>query len=124
MAFAEGSIPKFYGLITGINPREWLRYLNEFLDDNLLPNAILIEYIPNLQQIGLYTFSKEKVNKLHQILAEIHQARVYHADPYPQNMMVQEGSDRVHWLDFDRAQTSPTTQSQLVSGSGWKRKTN
>lgn len=106
-----GSIPDFYSLITGINPKKWLPYLNESFDDNLLPNAILIEYIPNLQQIGLCTFSKESLNKLHQILAEIHQARVYHADPYPQNMMVQEGSDRVLWLDFNRPRHSHTTQS-------------
>ncbi|PYH70445.1 uncharacterized protein BO88DRAFT_424668 [Aspergillus vadensis CBS 113365] len=89
----KGPIPDFYGLITGISPEKWLSYLNEFLDDNLLPNAFLIEYIPTL-----------RVNKLHKILAEIHQAGVYHADPYPRNMMVQEGSDRVLWLNFDRAQ--------------------
>ncbi|OJI85572.1 hypothetical protein ASPTUDRAFT_55191 [Aspergillus tubingensis CBS 134.48] len=103
--FHKGSIPDFYSLVTGINPNKWLPYLNEFFDENLLPNAILIEYIPNLQQIGLYTFCKERVNKLHQILADIHQAGVYHADPYARNMMVQEGSDRVLWLDFNRAQT-------------------
>lgn len=32
-------------------------------------------------------------------------ARVRHADPYPRNMMVQEDTDRVLWIDFDSAQT-------------------
>ncbi|OJZ89220.1 hypothetical protein ASPFODRAFT_57968 [Aspergillus luchuensis CBS 106.47] len=95
-----GSIPDFYSMITRINPKKWLPYLNEFFDDNLHPNAILNEYIPNLQQIGLSTFSKKRVNKLHQILAEIHQARVYHADPYPQNMMRQWPEEEDELRDY------------------------
>lgn len=44
---------------------------------------------------------------LQNIIREIHKARVVHGDPYPRNMMVQPETDRVLWIDFDRAQTLP-----------------
>lgn len=45
------------------------------------------------------------------MLSEIHAARVLHHDPYPRNMMLVPGnksgnkSERLLWIDFDRAQT-------------------
>ncbi|KAE8383872.1 hypothetical protein BDV26DRAFT_250938 [Aspergillus bertholletiae] len=101
----EGYVPDFYGLIKQINPMEWSPHLQEFLKDRLPPNAVLLEYVPNLQKIDLSTFSIERVHKLRQILSEIHRAGIYHGDPFPRNMMVQKSSDRVLWIDFDRAQT-------------------
>lgn len=79
--------------------------MKEFLNDRLPPNAILIEYVPNLHRIDLSTFSTARTQKIRKILEEIHKAGVYHGDPFPRNMMVQEDSDRVLWIDFDRAQT-------------------
>ncbi|KAE8149559.1 hypothetical protein BDV25DRAFT_130264 [Aspergillus avenaceus] len=101
----KGYIPDFYGCVKQINPRDWVPHLNEFLDDSQPPNAVLLEYVPDMQEIDLSTFSVKRVSQLRQILSEIHAAGVYHGDPFPRNMMVQKDSDRVLWVDFDRAQT-------------------
>ncbi|PYI05423.1 hypothetical protein BO78DRAFT_345697 [Aspergillus sclerotiicarbonarius CBS 121057] len=101
----RGSVPDFYGVVQDINPMERLPHLKDFLRDRVYPKGVLLEFIPNLREIDLSTFSQDRVYKLRQILTEIHEAGVYHGDPYPRNMVVQEGSDRVLWIDFDRAQT-------------------
>ncbi|KAE8151285.1 hypothetical protein BDV25DRAFT_139003 [Aspergillus avenaceus] len=103
--FPSGVIPNFYGTIRNIQPAAWPN-LHMFLDDALLPNAILIEYIPNLQSIDLSNFSVKRLAKLREILDSIHQAQVLHGDPKPRNMMVSLGEyERVLWIDFDSAQT-------------------
>lgn len=77
-----------------------------FLDDRLPLNAVLIEYIPNLQPIDLSNSSEKRLAKLRKILDDIHRAKVLHGDPKPRNMMVSSGEyDRVLWIDFDSAQT-------------------
>lgn len=103
----QGVIPDFYGVIENINPKEaeWEPYLEKFVDEELPLNAVLMEYIPNMHQIDLSTYSEERLEKLHAILKEIHAAGVLHDDLYPRNMMVQVDTDRVLWIDFDRAQT-------------------
>ncbi|OOF90573.1 hypothetical protein ASPCADRAFT_135035 [Aspergillus carbonarius ITEM 5010] len=101
----QGYVPRFCGLIEQINPGDWSPHLNNFLEDRLCPNALLLEYIPNLHPITLSNFSKKRAHQLHHILLEIYRAGIYHGDPYPRNMMVQEDEDRVLWVDFDRAQT-------------------
>lgn len=62
-----------------------------FAGDKLPPNAILIEYIENMQPIGLANFSEDRLKELRQILDDIHHARVLHGDPYPRNMMIVSG---------------------------------
>ena len=83
----KGIIPDFYGTIRKIQPASWPT-LYMFLNDELPPNAILIEYVPNIQSIGLSTFSKKCLDRLREILDEIHEAKVLHGDPKPRNMMV------------------------------------
>jgi hypothetical protein len=56
-----------------------------FLDDKLPPNAILIEYVLDVQQIDLSNFSLRYLRELRHILDEIHDAGVLHGDPYPRN---------------------------------------
>lgn len=78
--------------------------------DKLPPNATMLEYIPNLQQIELSNFSEQRLATLREILNDIHQANVLHGDAYPRNMMVsvgESGPERVLWIDFDSAQTFP-----------------
>ncbi|PLB48836.1 hypothetical protein P170DRAFT_455668 [Aspergillus steynii IBT 23096] len=91
----RGIIPDFYGLVEQIKPDDHLPYLEDFLEDTEYPNAILIEYVPDIAMIDPSNFSAQRTHKLRDILSEIHQAGVYHADPYPRNMMVQATSDRV-----------------------------
>ncbi|PYI07017.1 hypothetical protein BO78DRAFT_314175, partial [Aspergillus sclerotiicarbonarius CBS 121057] len=101
----RGYIPYFYGLVEHIQPANHLPHLQDFLGDTTCPNAVLMEYIPNLQSINLSNFSEKRIHRLQQILLEVHRAGVYHGDPYPRNIMIQTTSDRVLWIDFDRAQT-------------------
>lgn len=101
----EQVIPDFYGVIEDIDPLLWQPHLDQFLKDKLRPRAVLIEYVPGLQTIDLSTYSEYRLAKFKIILTHIHEARVLHDDPMPRNMMVHEDSDRVLWIDFDRAQT-------------------
>ncbi|ODM21102.1 hypothetical protein SI65_04155 [Aspergillus cristatus] len=101
----QGVVPDFYGTITKIQPTLWPS-LHMFCGDNLPPNAILIEYIPNMKSINLSNFSKDYLDKFRQVLDDIHQAGVLHGDAKPRNMMISQGKqDRVLWIDFDSAQT-------------------
>ncbi len=111
----KGTVPQFFGTIEQIQPDLWKPHLDMFLEHELLPNAILIEYIPRMQMIDLPTFSTDRLNKLVGILEEMHNTKILHRDPYPRNMMIVPGNpDRVLWIDFDRAQTysAPLTKRQ------------
>ena len=103
-------MPDFYGVIEQIDPIPYQPLLKSFLKDKLLPNAILIEYIPDLHEIDFSTFSYDRITTLRAILENIHQVGIYHGDPYPRNMMVQRDSNRVLWIDFDHAQTFPESE--------------
>lgn len=101
-----------------MDPTLWQPYLDGFLKDKLLPNAILIEYIPNMKMMDLSTFSPSRMQKLVSILKEMHEAKIYYRDVYPRNMMVvPESPERILWMDFDRSQTysGPLTERQ----EGW-----
>ena len=103
----QGIVPDMLGVIKQIDPHRWKPHLDNFLEDEHQPNAIVIEYIPNIQRIDLTNYTKDRAVALQNIIREIHKARVVHGDPYPRNMMVQPETDRVLWIDFDRAQTLP-----------------
>lgn len=77
-----------------------------FIGDKSPPNAILMEYIANMESISLSNFSEHRLAELYHILKDIHRVGVLHGDPYPRNMMIAQGEqDRVLWIDFDSAQT-------------------
>ncbi|KAL4944399.1 hypothetical protein BDV06DRAFT_187527 [Aspergillus oleicola] len=104
----RGVVPYFCGLVRNLKSALWTCF-DMFLDNSLPPNAILIEYIPNLQQIDLTNFSKGRLARIRQILDDIHEAGVLHGDPMPQNMMISPGGqgkqgeqDRVLWIDRHR----------------------
>ncbi|KAJ5407640.1 hypothetical protein N7509_001523 [Penicillium cosmopolitanum] len=108
-------IPDFYGTITNIQPRQW-PHLWMFVDDELPPTAIVIEYVPNMHRIDLTNFSPQNVQILRDILEDIHLAGVLHDDTYPRNMMISRDPStkqvRVLWIDFDRAQTFSESLSE------------
>ncbi|PGG98576.1 hypothetical protein AJ79_08829 [Helicocarpus griseus UAMH5409] len=70
----RGDIPDFYGTITKIKATDWPD-LHMFHEDKLPPNAILIEYIPNMQQMDLSNFLESYPHRFRDILCEIHKAR-------------------------------------------------
>lgn len=86
----RGVIPDFYGTVTKIKPTLWPN-LHMFYEDKLPPNAIIIEYIPNMQPMCLSNFSKDYLDRFRHILDDIHQAGVLHGDAKPRNMMISRG---------------------------------
>ena len=91
-----------------------------FLDDSWSPSAVLIEYVANMHQMDLSTFSKSRLASLRAILGEIHDAKVLHDDVYPRNMMVVPGQpDRILWIDFDSAQTFPENEPLTSRQQKW-----
>ena len=116
----RGVIPDFYGVIECIDPKEWGPHLDMFLDDRWSPNAVLIEYIADMHQMDLSTFSKSRLASLRAILGEIHDAKVLHDDVYPRNVMVVSGQpDRILWIDFDSAQTFPENEPLTSRQQQW-----
>jgi RIO-like serine/threonine protein kinase len=112
-------VPKFYGSIQRIQPKEWQPHLDMFLKEEFPPKAILMEYIPHLHEIEVSTYSKDRMTRSISILRDIHKAGVLHGDPLPRNIMVAPGPpDRTLWIDFDRAKLLPKTltprQQELV----------
>lgn len=77
------------------------------MDDEYLPRAIFLEYIPNLEMIQLHNYTRERMDGFIKAIQEIQKALIRHKDPKPRNMMiVKDDPDiRVVWLDFDRAET-------------------
>src|SRR5271156_6562794 len=92
-----------------------------FLDESWSPNAVLIEYVADMHQMDLSTFSKSRLASLRAILGEFHEAKVFHGDADPRNMMVVVSGkpDRVLWIDFDTAQTLPKNKPLTQRQQGW-----
>lgn len=105
---AKGVVPDFYATVTNIESARWPE-LHKFYNDDLPANAIIIEYIPNLERIHLGNRTAQRLDRLREILVEIHAVRVLHDDMYPRNMGLCQGingaPDRLLWFDFDRAET-------------------
>ncbi|KAJ9325420.1 hypothetical protein DTO027B5_4981 [Paecilomyces variotii] len=116
-----GVVPDFHGVIKQIEPKSCQPFLDRFLKDKSLPNAILIEYIPDMEKITFENFSISRATKFRTILESIHKAGVYHGDLWPRNLMVQSRTERVIWIDFDRAQTFPENQTISERQAEWLR---
>ncbi|ODH45572.1 hypothetical protein GX48_08351 [Paracoccidioides brasiliensis] len=111
----RGVIPRFLGTMEKFDPKPCQPYLKMFLDDKYLPSAIFLEYIPNLEMIHLHNYTQRRKDNFLKGIQEIHGAGVRHRDPKPRNMMiVKDDSERVVWIDFDRAETYnlPVTDEQ------------
>lgn len=91
-------------MIKQINPAsEGWDFLRPYFEDVPRPNAVVIEYVLNSRIVDLPNVSDEALRKLRHILIEIHEAWVYHGDPFPGNMLLQEGTGRALWIDFGSA---------------------
>ncbi|CEJ54429.1 hypothetical protein PMG11_00742 [Penicillium brasilianum] len=105
----KGHIPDFYGLIKNIvlKTQGWEPHLEVFAEDPELPNALVIEFFPNLRPFELSTYSANRADQLRATVVEIHKAGVWHGDIEKRNTKVQEETNRVILIDFDRAVTLP-----------------
>lgn len=70
-------------------------------------------------EIDLATYTEDRAATLLDILHKIHDARIYHGDPYPRNIVLQPETGRVLWIDFNCAQTfpeGPITETKQLDG--------
>jgi tRNA A-37 threonylcarbamoyl transferase component Bud32 len=99
-------VPRFYGAFDKLDLKLYQPHLRMFLKDEYPPSAILLEYIPDMQQLHWTNYTKERMGNFVNGLEQIHHAWVEHSDVHPRNMMVVDGDpERAIWIDFDRAQT-------------------
>lgn len=101
-----GVVPGYYGSLEKLDLKRWDRNLAAFSNDKYPPNAIFLEYIPNMRMLDLETYSESRMSAFIYGLRLIHKAHILHRDVRPRNMMiVSEPYERIIWMDFDRART-------------------
>jgi phosphoribulokinase len=67
---------------------------------------MFLEYIPNLETDHLHRYSQERMDGFIRYIREIHKALIRHGCETEEMMIVKDDpSNRVVWLDFDRAET-------------------
>lgn len=102
----KGHVPQYYGYIDRLDPTQFRPYLDCFNDDLYAPEAIVLEYFPNVETLNCVNYSKQRYQKAVDGIEEIHKALVHHRDVYPKNLLlVLEDPERVLWVDFDVATT-------------------
>lgn len=101
----RGIVPKVYGLIECLDPNLFLPTLRHFLKDAYWPNAILLEYLPDVRPINFSLYSKERERIIMEGIRQIHElALTQHGDIYTKNIFFVPGSpERIMWADFDVA---------------------
>lgn len=115
----RGHVPCFHGSIERLDPIHSSPHLDSFLHDEQYPSAILLEYLPNVQQLNCENYSEERMKKALAGINEIHSAYVEHNDPYPKNILIVQGSlERVVWIDFDVAITYQVETLTLARKKG------
>ncbi|KAL2351845.1 hypothetical protein BJ546DRAFT_952427 [Cryomyces antarcticus] len=120
-----GYVPEIYGCIEQLHPSDFAPHLDAFSSDSYLPNAILIEYLPDAQQMNCSTYTKKRMATAVEGIKKIHEALVEHSDPYPKNILVVPGnletgrSERVVWIDFDVAITYEDASCVREEQKGW-----
>ncbi|KAF2150397.1 hypothetical protein K461DRAFT_295681 [Myriangium duriaei CBS 260.36] len=55
-----GIVPRFIGAFDKFDPGTALPHLADFVDDDLRPNPVLMEYVPDLQMIDLTSFTEQR----------------------------------------------------------------
>jgi hypothetical protein len=111
----RGIVAKVYGFIECLDPRIFEpEQLHHFLRDKYLPNAILLEYLPDLFSINYSNYSEKRMNIAIRGMQQIHEvALVEHLDTYTKHILIVPGPpERVMWIDFDIA-VSFKDRSQL-----------
>ena len=102
----RGIIPHFFGSIFALDPKLCQPHLDKYLGEEYLPNAIFLEYIPNMEKIDLHNYTDKRLDALAEGLREIHKALVFHGDVKARNMIVfKDDPNRAMWIDFDNAVT-------------------
>ena len=104
----RGVVPYYHGFFDRLDPARFQPHLNHFANDNYSPRAILLEYLPDTEELNCVNYSDERFQKAIDGLKEIHAAQIHHYDLYPKNILIVHGSpERVVWIDFDVAMIFP-----------------
>ncbi|KAH8435281.1 uncharacterized protein LDX57_012912 [Aspergillus melleus] len=109
----KGVVPAYHGYIEQLDPALYRPHLDHFAGDQNQPNAIMLEYLPDPEELNCVNYSAERFQVAMQGLSEIHRARVLHNDPYPKNIVLVHGeASRVVWIDFDVSTTYTEAQME------------
>ena len=72
------------------------------------PNAIIMEYVENMETLSVNNYTETRASKIKDIAVRFNQLGVSHCDSYPRNMQFVAGKDgehdRVLWIDFEDAE--------------------
>ncbi|KAJ5104383.1 hypothetical protein NUU61_001730 [Penicillium alfredii] len=102
----RGIVPYYLGSMRKFDPALCQPHLKMFLEDDYLPSALFLRYIPNQQSLDLSNYTPQRMKNFMSGIEEIHNAGVSHGDPKPRKVMViTVDPERVVWMDFDRAET-------------------
>lgn len=71
----RGIIPQFYGTIENLDPKLCQPHLKAFLNDEYIPNAILLEYIPNMREFHWTNYTKQRMENFTRGINKIHKIR-------------------------------------------------
>lgn len=98
----KGYAPHFHGIIRKLDPK----FVLPGLLDPIAVYAILLEYIPDIQQLSTKMYTREHWEKGLEILKLIHKAGMLHDDASQHNAVVAgSGDERILWLDFSMSTT-------------------
>ena len=116
----RGIVPHFHGTIEPLEPKLCQPFLYSFLDDDVLPKAALLEFVPNMRSLAWSTYDEKAVAQFLPALREINDAWVMPSDVYPRNMMLTGDPSRpILHIDFDHAQTLPDDGSATDRQKSW-----
>ncbi|KAJ5108496.1 hypothetical protein N7456_005171 [Penicillium angulare] len=102
----SGFVPKFYGCLDELDPAAFSPALRGFAHDKFKPKGILLEYLPNSEDLNCVNFSDTLFPQAIEGMQAIHRAGIHHQDTYPRNILLVRGSpDKLVWIDFDVATT-------------------
>lgn len=108
----KGVVPRYYGHIDQLDPKQFRPHLDHFIDDLYHPKAMIFEYLPNDESMNCVNYSKERFQKAIDGIQEIHKALVHHQDVYPRNILLVPGDpERTLWIDFDVATAFSSRES-------------
>lgn len=77
---ARGIVPDFYGTMNKFDPKRCTKRLRGFIraKERSFPNALFIEYIPNMEMLELHNYTEERLDKFVANLREIHDVAFIH----------------------------------------------
>lgn len=118
----RGFVPKFYGYIDRMDPADFYPAdfypaFRHFVQDRFKPKAILLEYLPNAEELNCVNYSENLYPQAVEGMEEIHKAGVRHRDIYPKNLLLVRGNpERLVWIDFDVATTFTEFEPKQLAG--------